>query len=105
MDKFLLEGSGLSKTFDGKIPIFKNVDIVLENRKSLGIAGKNGSGKSTLLKIFAGLLAPTMGNITLNVNPLRMHAVFHATRFFDRVCPRVCFQGRDNPFPCRGNSG
>lgn len=68
MDKFLIEGSGLSKTFDGKIPIFKNVNLILENRKALGIAGKNGSGKSTLLKIFAGLIAPTKGKITLSVN-------------------------------------
>jgi lipopolysaccharide transport system ATP-binding protein len=37
-------------------------------KEVLGIMGKNGAGKSTLLSLLAGIIAPSKGTITSNVN-------------------------------------
>jgi len=67
MEDFFLQGENLSKTFDGREPVFNSIKMELRNNGSIGIGGKNGSGKTTLLKIMAGLLIPTVGNVMLSV--------------------------------------
>lgn len=44
----------------------KNISFQLKKGETLAIIGKNGSGKSTLLKIIAGVLTPSMGEISVN---------------------------------------
>lgn len=56
----LLEGRGLSMTFDG-IAALRGVDLAVEARQVVGLVGPNGSGKTTLLNILSGLLRPTSG--------------------------------------------
>jgi len=42
----------------------RNVDFTVPAGGALGIIGSNGSGKSTLLQIVAGVLKPTVGEVT-----------------------------------------
>ncbi len=50
--KKLLEGKGLSKSFDGDL-LFSDLDILLSPGTRLGLLGRNGCGKSTLMQILA----------------------------------------------------
>ncbi|QCI20606.1 SmdA family multidrug ABC transporter permease/ATP-binding protein [Buchnera aphidicola (Brachycaudus cardui)] len=52
------------------IPSLKNIEIILEPGKSLGICGPTGSGKSTLLKILQRQFNITKGNIIYHSLPL-----------------------------------
>ncbi|MDF9407908.1 ABC transporter ATP-binding protein [Pelotomaculum isophthalicicum JI] len=68
----------------------KDVNITLEQGKSLGIIGKNGSGKSTLLKIINGTMLPTTGFI--NINGTKSALIELGAGF------NPDFPGRDNVF-------
>jgi lipopolysaccharide transport system ATP-binding protein len=56
----------LSKSYDFKKWILKEVSFSLYPGEVLGIIGKQGSGKSTLLKILSRVIAPTSGRAVLN---------------------------------------
>jgi ATPase subunit of ABC transporter with duplicated ATPase domains len=45
------------------LPLFSNVNLLLEAGQRLAIIGENGAGKTTLLKTLVDDLEPTMGNI------------------------------------------
>jgi ABC-type bacteriocin/lantibiotic exporter with double-glycine peptidase domain len=44
-----------------------NLNIKVERNKSIGLYGESGSGKTTLVDIMLGLLAPTSGQMFLNL--------------------------------------
>ena len=46
----VLELIGLSKSYDG-MPLFSNVDFLLQRGEHVAILGDNGTGKTTLLKM------------------------------------------------------
>ncbi len=79
----------------GKIPFeefwaLRNIDVEVEEGRTLGLLGRNGSGKSTLLKCIAGILQPTSGRIVVRgqvAAMLELGAGFH---------PEL--SGRDNIF-------
>ncbi|HRS00412.1 MAG TPA: ABC transporter ATP-binding protein, partial [Candidatus Sumerlaeia bacterium] len=41
----------------------RDINLIVESGKMLGLIGRNGSGKSTLLKIISGILHPTTGSV------------------------------------------
>ena len=47
-----VEAAGVAKRFD--VPLFKNLNFMLDAGERLAIIGPNGAGKSTLLKLLAG---------------------------------------------------
>lgn len=61
----LLEIKNLSKSFDRKT-ILKDINLVIEPGKIIGLLGKNGAGKTTLIKLINDLLVPTSGEILIN---------------------------------------
>ena len=61
----LLEIKNLSKSFDRKA-ILKDINLVIEPGKIIGLLGKNGAGKTTLIKLINDLLVPTSGEILIN---------------------------------------
>ena len=65
----LLNCEKLSK-FYGPFPAVVNIDLNIESDKIMGLLGPNGSGKTTFMKLAAGLLTPTMGNISILGNPV-----------------------------------
>jgi len=50
----------------GDYEVLKDVNLSLEQGKTLVILGRSGCGKSTLLKLMLGLLTPTSGEIWIN---------------------------------------
>lgn len=72
----IIEATNLSYSVRVKVSTSSNADkIILDNisfslqkEKILGIAGESGSGKTTLAKVLAGIIKPTSGTITLNLD-------------------------------------
>jgi len=54
---------GVTVEFGG-FTLLDNISFVVNKKDRIALVGKNGAGKSTLLKIFAGLQAPTKGNVS-----------------------------------------
>lgn len=47
------------------VPLFNNINYVINPRDRIALVGKNGAGKSTMLKIIAGLQNPTAGSVAV----------------------------------------
>lgn len=47
------------------VPLFNNINYVINPRDKIALVGKNGAGKSTMLKIIAGLQHPTSGRVAV----------------------------------------
>ena len=60
----MISVEGLTVEFGG-FTLFDDVSFVVNKKDRIALVGKNGAGKSTLLKIFAGLLSPTQGNVSI----------------------------------------
>jgi ABC-type multidrug transport system ATPase subunit len=58
----VISARGLERRFGDK-PVIAGLDLDLDEGGFLVVRGLNGSGKSTLLALFAGLLAPTHGEL------------------------------------------
>lgn len=50
------------------VPLFNNINYVINPRDKIALVGKNGAGKSTMLKIIAGLQKPTLGQVAVPSN-------------------------------------
>lgn len=59
----MLSASGLG-IIRGERPVFTDLDLTVEAGEAVVLRGPNGAGKSTLLRLFAGLLAPSIGTVT-----------------------------------------
>ena len=58
----MIRARGLAKRF-GEREVLRGIDVDVPEGGFLLVTGRNGSGKSTLLRLFAGLLAPTEGEL------------------------------------------
>ncbi|MFI3250543.1 MAG: ABC transporter ATP-binding protein [Eubacteriales bacterium] len=65
----LIEVNALTKKY-GRHTALDNVTFDLQSGRIIGLLGPNGSGKTTLIKLFAGLLKPTQGVITIDGQPI-----------------------------------
>ena len=72
----MIAARALEKRF-GEKEILCGVDLELPRGGFLLVTGRNGSGKSTLLRLFAGLLAPSGGELTVAVERGRIGYVGH----------------------------
>ncbi|RUA14292.1 MAG: ABC transporter ATP-binding protein, partial [Alphaproteobacteria bacterium] len=77
--------------------IFKDVDMTIPDKKSVGVLGLNGQGKSTFINILGGSDYPNSGSITTSKSiswPLGLSGSFQSS-----------LTGKDNvKFVCRINS-
>ena len=56
---------GLEKTYGGRLPVLRGVDLTIEPGETVALVAPSGAGKSTLLHI-AGLLdTPDAGSVSL----------------------------------------
>jgi ABC-2 type transport system ATP-binding protein len=60
----MLNITGLTKTYAGRIQALKGVDLAVPSGM-FGLLGPNGSGKTTLMKIVATLLEPDSGQVEM----------------------------------------
>lgn len=49
---------------DNNLKILNNINLNIEEGKSIAIVGKSGSGKSTFLSLLSGIMKPTSGEIS-----------------------------------------
>ena len=61
----MLVGEHISLEID-RHTILDDVTLTLKDHEILGIIGPNGAGKSSLLSVFAGLIRPTEGGVSLD---------------------------------------
>ena len=64
-----LGGHGLGIALGGRA-VLERVDMALPAGMLVGLLGPNGAGKTTLLRILAGLLAPDLGEVQWDGEPL-----------------------------------
>lgn len=77
MEDYIIEISGLSKSFNG-VKALDNVDFCLKKGEIRCLAGENGCGKSTLVKLITGAYTPDDGhNIKINNN------------FYKKITPKI----------------
>ena len=57
----------LSKKYNRRA-IFQDISFDLGPGESLAVTGHNGSGKSTLCKVVAGLIRPSSGSLTIEID-------------------------------------
>jgi heme exporter protein A len=67
MANISLQARNIRKDFNRRV-VFRDISFDLSNRDSLSITCPNGSGKSTLAKILSGLLTPTAGTVSIEVD-------------------------------------
>jgi heme exporter protein A len=72
----VIAARGLGRDF-GRKRVLRGVDLELAPGGFLLVTGPNGSGKSTLLALFAGLLAPTRGELEVATERERIGYLAH----------------------------
>jgi ATP-binding cassette subfamily F protein uup len=63
--KLVAELEGVSKTFNQKVPVIKDLDLIVSRGDRIGIIGPNGAGKTTLIRLILGTLEPDSGTVRL----------------------------------------
>jgi heme ABC exporter ATP-binding subunit CcmA len=72
----VISARGLGRRFGAK-RVLRELDIEVPAGGFLLVTGPNGSGKSTLLALLAGLLAPTEGEVTIDLTRGRIGYLAH----------------------------
>lgn len=49
-----------------RVHALRGIDVMVDAKRSLGIAGESGSGKSTLARALLGMVKPDRGTVTIN---------------------------------------
>jgi NitT/TauT family transport system ATP-binding protein len=65
----LLKAEKIKKTY-GRVVVFNDLSLAVEQVENLTLLGPSGCGKSTLLRMFAGLEKPDEGVVKLRREPI-----------------------------------
>ncbi|MGM9971530.1 MAG: ABC transporter ATP-binding protein [Anaeroplasmataceae bacterium] len=66
---FVLEFRDVTYSYDNKVNVIENFNLVLKGNDHLTLEGRSGAGKSTLFKLAYGMLEPQKGSVTINGIP------------------------------------
>jgi methyl-galactoside transport system ATP-binding protein len=77
MPEYILEMSGISKSFPG-VKALDNVSLKLRPGKVHALMGENGAGKSTLMKCLFGIYKADEGTVVYNGAPVKIANPFDA---------------------------
>lgn len=81
--KTMIEIQNVDFAYRKRSPIFRGINLQLDDGHIHGLLGKNGAGKTTLLRLMSGLLFPKSGTITaLNQTPMQRCPEFLKEMFF-----------------------
>jgi heme exporter protein A len=72
----VIRARGLERRFGDKA-VLRGLDFELSRNGFLLVTGPNGSGKSTLLRLCAGLIAPTGGELEVDIERERLGYLGH----------------------------
>ena len=75
----MISARGLGRDFGAK-RVLRGLDFEVPRGGFLLVTGRNGSGKSTLLSLCAGLLAPTAGELDVEVDRGEIGYLAHEPR-------------------------
>lgn len=99
-DQPLLTIKGLTAGYGNKnlqgmpmIRVLEDIDLTVRRGQAIGVIGESGSGKSTLARVVAGLLAPALGNLTFDGQPLGGSLSSRTDEQFRRI--QMVFQNAD----------
>ena len=79
----ILTVENLTKRYGAK-PALKNISLVLESGRIMGLMGPNGSGKTTFLKVVAGLQKANGGKVCVCGNPVGIESKKYVSFLPDR---------------------
>ena len=79
----ILTVENLTKRYGAK-PALKNISLVLESGRIMGLMGPNGSGKTTFLKVVAGLQKANGGKVCICGNPVGIESKKYVSFLPDR---------------------
>ena len=82
----MIQAIKLGRCF-GDRDVFCDLDLDVPKGAFLMVSGSNGSGKSTLLSLFAGLLAPTSGDLRVGVPRSEIGYLGHESLVYKELTP------------------
>lgn len=90
----MIEISGVSKSYNGRVKAVDNIDLTVENGRIFGFLGPNGAGKTTTIKMITGILHPDSGSVKVNghdivKDPLQAKKTFGYVPDDPNVFPRL----------------
>jgi heme exporter protein A len=80
----VISARGLGRRFGSK-RVLRDLDLEVRSGELLLVTGPNGSGKSTLLALMAGLLAPTEGEIEVDLPRGRIGYLAHESLVYKEL--------------------
>ena len=63
---YSIETKNLTKKFKDKVAV-NNLNLQIKEGELFALLGVNGAGKTTTIKMLSGLILPTSGDITIDV--------------------------------------
>ena len=82
----MIHARGLGRRFGDK-RVLAGVDLDVDRGDFLLVTGANGSGKTTLLRLIAGLIAPTAGQIEVDLDRSRLGFLGHDPLVYRELTP------------------
>ena len=95
----MLVANNITMQFGAK-PLFENVSVKFGEGYRYGLIGANGAGKSTLMKILCGVLEPSAGNVTKDVNERMAYLRQDQFAYEDQRVLDVVLQGHEEMWAC-----
>ena len=83
-----IEFKDVGFTYDGKVPVLKDISLSVGSGQSIAFVGPSGSGKSTLVKLLVGLYHRSTGQVLFN-------GVDSESLDFDLVRQRIGFVSQE----------
>ncbi len=67
----MIEFKNVSASYDGELPILRDVSFQIADGDFVAFVGTNGAGKSTTMRLVNGLLKPSSGEVLIDGVPTR----------------------------------